>query len=110
MAVDSWLLSQQIIPNLWIYDIVIIILFSLAILFSIRYPNWYFGRQFKKASKKLENIKSNPYMNGNYAAVQDEIFETDLKVKGKIPDDLLGVYMRNGPNPQFHPISYTYPA
>ena len=109
MAVDSWLLSQQVIPNLWIYDIVIIILFSLAILFSIRYPNWYFGRQFKKASKKLENIKSNPYMNGNYAAVQDEIFETDLKVKGKIPDDLLGVYMRNGPNPQFHPISYTYP-
>jgi carotenoid cleavage dioxygenase-like enzyme len=30
-------------------------------------------------------------------------------VDGELPDDLRGAYVRNGPNPKFEPLSYTYP-
>ena len=39
----------------------------------------------------------------------DELTVEDLPVRGEIPRDLAGVYMRNGPNPAFPPISYTWP-
>jgi len=39
------------------------------------------------------------FMRGNYAPVQDEIESFDLKVEGRVPDGLDGVYLRNGPNP-----------
>ena len=39
------------------------------------------------------------YMRGNYAPVADEATLTDLKVEGRVPDGLEGVYLRNGPNP-----------
>ncbi|WP_343058670.1 carotenoid oxygenase family protein [Aurantimonas endophytica] len=39
-----------------------------------------------------------------------EVSADDLPViSGRIPDDLKGAYMRNGPNPRFEPVSYTYP-
>ena len=51
-----------------------------------------------------------PYLSGNYAPVQDELDVADLPVSaGRIPDDLAGVYMRNGANPAFQPIAYAYP-
>ena len=39
------------------------------------------------------------YLRGNYAPVADEIESFDLKVEGRVPDGLDGVYLRNGPNP-----------
>ena len=45
----------------------------------------------------------NPYLLGVYAPVSEEIDAEDLQVIGKIPDDLNGVYLRNGPNPRFAP-------
>lgn len=36
---------------------------------------------------------------GNYAPVDDELTVTDLKVRGQVPLELEGVYLRNGPNP-----------
>jgi carotenoid cleavage dioxygenase-like enzyme len=45
----------------------------------------------------------NPYLTGPYAATHDELTLRDLDVVGEIPDDLNGVYVRNGPNPQFEP-------
>src|SRR6185436_4669595 len=45
----------------------------------------------------------NPYLVGPYAPTRDELTLTDLDVVGEIPDDLNGVYVRNGPNPQFEP-------
>ena len=51
----------------------------------------------------------NPYLLGNYAPIRDELYVQNLKVIGEIPPDLCGIYMRNGPNPAFPPISYTYP-
>ena len=51
-----------------------------------------------------------PYLSGNFLPVQREVDVADLPViAGKIPPDLSGAYMRNGPNPLFKPISYTYP-
>jgi len=44
-----------------------------------------------------------PHLTGPMAPVSDELVLTDLPVKGKIPDDLNGVYLRNGPNPKFKP-------
>lgn len=52
----------------------------------------------------------NPHLSGNFLPVQREVDVGDLKVTaGRIPPDLRGVYMRNGPNPQFKPISFAYP-
>lgn len=56
-----------------------------------------------------ESNQDNPFLQGNYAPVNDELHVDNLDVIGKIPDDLSGIYMRNGPNPQFQPITYTYP-
>lgn len=70
------------------------------------FPNWYFN---KIKNESMEKTKKDPYLQGNFAPVLDELDTRDLKVIGKIPEDLSGVYMRNGPNPQFPPISYTFP-
>lgn len=45
-----------------------------------------------------------PFLQGNYAPVSEEITADDLPVIGRIPDGLRGMFVRNGPNPQFPPI------
>ncbi|MFJ9817300.1 carotenoid oxygenase family protein [Streptomyces sp. NPDC101151] len=50
------------------------------------------------------------HLSGRFAPVTEEVDETGLAVEGELPDDLDGVYLRNGPNPRFTPIgSYLYP-
>src|SRR5215471_9154173 len=44
-------------------------------------------------------IVANPYLQGNYAPVHEELTATDLAVSGSIPEELCGRYLRNGPNP-----------
>jgi len=44
-----------------------------------------------------------PMLTDNFAPVPDEVVLTDLPVEGEIPEDLNGVYLRNGPNPRFEP-------
>ncbi len=44
-----------------------------------------------------------PHLTGTFAPVFDELTLEDLPVEGKIPEDLNGVYLRNGPNPHFEP-------
>ena len=41
----------------------------------------------------------NPYLNGNFAPVREEITAVDLDVTGSIPSYLDGRYLRIGPNP-----------
>lgn len=51
-----------------------------------------------------------PHLSGNYASIGPEIDATDLPViAGRIPPELSGAYMRNGPNPLYKPLSFTYP-
>lgn len=45
----------------------------------------------------------NPYLQGALAPVADEVDLDDLPVTGRIPDALHGLFLRNGPNPQFAP-------
>lgn len=42
---------------------------------------------------------SNRYLEGNYAPVREETTAFDLKVKGAIPKELAGRFVRIGPNP-----------
>jgi carotenoid cleavage dioxygenase-like enzyme len=41
----------------------------------------------------------NPYLEGNFRPVPDEVTVTDLEVVGTIPPALAGRYLRTGPNP-----------
>ena len=45
----------------------------------------------------------NPFLSDNFAPIRNEITAGDLKVIGKLPADLNGMFVRNGPNPQFPP-------
>jgi carotenoid cleavage dioxygenase len=46
-----------------------------------------------------ESPRANPYLEGNFAPVADEITAFGLEVIGELPTDLNGRYLRNGPNP-----------
>ena len=48
-------------------------------------------------------VTGNPYLAGLYAPVAEERTDEGLQVIGELPPDLDGVYLRNGPNPQFAP-------
>jgi carotenoid cleavage dioxygenase-like enzyme len=45
----------------------------------------------------------NPYLAGPHGPTHEELTIADLEVEGELPLDLNGVYVRNGPNPQFEP-------
>jgi carotenoid cleavage dioxygenase len=52
----------------------------------------------------------NPFLTRAFRPVFDERNDVDLEVRGRIPAGLDGVFMRNGPNPQFEPDPrYAYP-
>ncbi|MGB3514110.1 MAG: carotenoid oxygenase family protein, partial [Microcoleaceae cyanobacterium] len=48
--------------------------------------------------------KANPFLTDNFAPVREEITADNLKVIGELPAGLSGMFVRNGPNPQFKPI------
>jgi len=48
--------------------------------------------------------KTNPFLSGNFGPVRTEIEQEDLDVIGELPSNLSGMFVRNGPNPQFPPI------
>jgi carotenoid cleavage dioxygenase-like enzyme len=50
----------------------------------------------------------NPYLQGNFAPVLEEVTATDLPVTGQVPEALCGRYLRNGPNPASAPEPSTY--
>ena len=61
------------------------------------------------AGHPLGRMIPNPFLQGGFAPVQDEIAIDDLPVRGAIPPGLDGIYLRNGPNPAFKPITYMFP-
>jgi carotenoid cleavage dioxygenase len=48
-------------------------------------------------------VSTEPYLSGNYAPQLEETTAQDLTVVGRLPDDLLGIFVRNGSNPRFAP-------
>ena len=53
---------------------------------------------------RMETTAVNPYLDGNFAPVREEIAADAIKAIGQLPPDLSGMFVRNGPNPQFPPI------
>ncbi|HEY9811429.1 MAG TPA: carotenoid oxygenase family protein [Halomicronema sp.] len=47
---------------------------------------------------------TNPFLADNFAPVNAEITSDKLKIIGEIPPNLSGMFVRNGPNPQYTPI------
>ena len=45
----------------------------------------------------------NTFLEGNFAPVHEEVTADDLRVIGKLPKELDGMFVRNGPNPMFPP-------
>lgn len=45
-----------------------------------------------------------PFLRGNFAPVQEEITADNLQVIGTLPPEMDGMFVRNGPNPQFPPL------
>ena len=56
-----------------------------------------------KSAEASPKWPDNPFLQGPFAPVHEEITIEDLKVIGKLPADLDGMYVRNGPNLQFPP-------
>jgi carotenoid cleavage dioxygenase-like enzyme len=53
---------------------------------------------------------TDPHLSGNFAPIGPEVDVDNLPVvAGRIPTELTGAYMRNGPNPLFKPIAFAYP-
>ncbi|MDE2466280.1 MAG: carotenoid oxygenase family protein [Alphaproteobacteria bacterium] len=52
--------------------------------------------------------RPHPYLSGNFAPLQGEDTFCDLPVTGALPRELVGRYLRNGPNPQFAPRDSNY--
>ncbi len=52
-----------------------------------------------------------PYLQDNYAPVAEErdFSHDELRIEGEVPDDLVGAFMRNGPNVAYQPDHYVYP-
>src|SRR5579872_7520572 len=51
---------------------------------------------------------ANPYLEDNFAPVTEEVTVLDLPVTGRLPEELCGRYLRNGPNPVAEPDPATY--
>ena len=50
-----------------------------------------------------------PFLEGLMAPVDEERDDNELTVIGELPDDLNGMFVRNGPNPQFAPLGAYHP-
>lgn len=55
-----------------------------------------------------EQFPDAPYLSGHHAPIRFEAEAPDLIVTGEIPDDLAGVFYRNGPDPLYPPREDTY--
>ena len=53
--------------------------------------------------KAINNELSKLYLTDNFAPVSQEISAQELTVIGKLPQQLEGTFLGNGPNPQFQP-------
>ena len=57
------------------------------------------------AAKEIPSADSTgaPYIAGNFAPLKSEVTTFDLKVIGRVPEELTGRFLRIGPNPVGEP-------
>jgi len=63
------------------------------------------GLTFAAPDKGTSEWPNHPFLQGNFAPVQGETTADNLKVNGTFPPEMGGMFVRNGPNPQFPPLS-----
>ncbi|MCW5588577.1 MAG: carotenoid oxygenase family protein [Legionellales bacterium] len=85
-----------------------IILYLLVIRFTRSYPEYYRAQRYWAYRQHLKPLNTR-FLKGNFSPITQESESHHLDVEGHIPPTLQGIYMRNGPNPQFEPFSYQYP-
>ena len=78
---------------------------SIATKIMFKLPAPLLGKIMKFTAPKKEipeviDEKKHWHLQGNWAPVKEEKTYTDLEVIGEIPNDLNGLYLRNGMNPQ----------
>lgn len=56
-----------------------------------------------KSVSPAEFNAENPYLLGPFAPVDDEVVLPELTVRGELPREIHGMFVRNGPNPRFAP-------
>ena len=56
-----------------------------------------------RAADEQKKWPDNPLLQGSWTPVHEEVAADNLKIIGKLPADLEGMFVRNGPNPQFPP-------
>lgn len=73
----------------------------------------YYGRLPNLILSQLCKTKSDPllkddmdkvYLDDNFTPTQQEVVTENLDVIGELPPELSGMFLRNGPNPQFQPL------
>lgn len=70
-----------------------------------RIPNLILSQfQSSKSDHLLKDDMSKIYLDDNFAPVEKETSVEELKVIGELPEELSGMFLRNGPNPQFQPL------
>ena len=62
------------------------------------------GPTFAAVDKGTLEWPNHPFLQGNFAPVQGETTADNLKVIGTLPPEMEGMFIRNGPNPQFPPL------
>jgi len=57
------------------------------------------------------DLSAFPYLQGNYAPVTEErdLGESELRIEGEVPPQLVGAYLRDGANVAYQPNHYVYP-
>jgi hypothetical protein len=51
--------------------------------------------------QSFQRQKKTKFTEGIYGPIKSELFTQSLVVEGQVPEELRGVYIRTGPNPQF---------
>jgi carotenoid cleavage dioxygenase-like enzyme len=64
----------------------------------------FLNTDFRRNPLTLETCPTSPYLCDNFAPVREEVTADNLPVIGELPQDLDGMFIRNGPNPQFDPL------
>ncbi len=53
---------------------------------------------------QMTTTLANPFLSGNFAPISTEVYGENLQIIGELPPSLQGMFVRNGPNPQFPPL------
>ena len=62
------------------------------------------GPIFAASDKGTSEWPHHPFLQGNFGPVHEETTTDNLKVIGTLPPEMDGMFVRNGPNPQFPPL------